>query len=68
MRYDRRYPRVLAMITDPVIPRSRNGVLRLCHRCQRRIYFANGFLRLLAEYVKREANYQHFVRLNPSKA
>lgn len=34
------------MITDASIPRD-NGVLQLCHTCQRKVHFANGFLRLL---------------------
>lgn len=45
------------MITDPAIPRD-NGALRLCHTCQRRVYFANGFLRLLAKELTAAARFR----------
>lgn len=56
MRTDKRYGRVRAMITAPEIPRLASGGLALCHFCQRAIYFAGGFVELLVEDVKREAN------------
>lgn len=48
MRYDRRYPRVLGLITDAAIPRTKSGGIKLCKFCQRDIYFVGGFLKLLA--------------------
>lgn len=48
MRTDRRYTRVRQMITDAAIPRNERGLLRLCRDCQRDVYFAGGFLKLLA--------------------
>jgi len=51
MRYNRRYSRVLGIITDPAIPRTRDGGIALCHLCQRSVMFANGFLRYVIEIV-----------------
>lgn len=47
MRYDKRYTRVLGLITDPAIPRTRAGGIQLCKFCQRQIYFVGSFLELL---------------------
>lgn len=43
------------MLTAPEVPRLANGGIALCHTCQRRVYFRNGFLPLLAQTVNREA-------------
>lgn len=51
--------RTRAMITDPVIPRSDEGAIRLCHHCQRTVYFARGFLRALAKKLDRAARWKH---------
>lgn len=48
MRYDQRYSRVKAMITDQAIPRTASGGIRLCKWCQREIYWVGGFLKMLA--------------------
>lgn len=45
------------MITAPEIPRLDNGGVALCHLCQRRVYFAGGFLRLLAGQVEQMARF-----------
>lgn len=39
------------MITDPEIPRLNNGGVALCHLCQRRVYFAGGFMEILASQL-----------------
>jgi transposase-like protein len=56
MRYDKRYTRVLNIITDPVIPRV-DGVLALCHVHQRAAAMADGFIPYLVKKVKRAASY-----------
>lgn len=56
MRTDPRYTRVRTMLTDVSVPRTANGGIRLCHLCQRRVYFANGFLPFLIRLVKRHAD------------
>jgi hypothetical protein len=48
MRYNPRYSRVLSLITDPAIPRTKGGGIQLCKWCQRQVYFVGGFLKLLA--------------------
>lgn len=68
MRTDRRYSRVRAMITDPAIPRSRDGLLRLCRVCQRDVYFAGGFIRLLARAVTDRARQYRAVAKTAAKA
>jgi hypothetical protein len=55
MRMNPRYTRTRDMITAPEVPRLKNGEVALCHLCQRRIYFAGGFLQLLASQVKQLA-------------
>ena len=57
MRTDPRYSRVKAMITDEAVPRDAFGLLRLCKGCQRNVYFAGGFLRLLADRLYQIARY-----------
>lgn len=47
MRTDKRYTRTRAMLTDEAVPRRLDGGIALCHRCQRSVYFAGGFLKLL---------------------
>jgi hypothetical protein len=47
MRYDRRYTRVLKLITDPAIPRTKSGGIRLCKWCQREVYWVGGFMKML---------------------
>lgn len=59
MRYHTSYTRVLNMITAPEIPRLKNGGVALCHFCQREVYWAKGFLRLLAQNVEWLARYGH---------
>lgn len=52
-----RSPRVAGMILDPDIPRYEGGrapSVALCHMCQRSVYFAGGFLRLLATTLHRQ--------------
>lgn len=34
-------------LADPLIPRLDNGRIALCHRCQRDVYWAKGFMRYL---------------------
>lgn len=60
MRYDKRYTRVLNMITAPEIPRMANGGIQLCRRCQRRISFAGGFLKYLSTCLSRAATRKFF--------
>lgn len=55
MRYDQRYTRTRDLITDAAVPRTSWGGILLCHLCQRRVYFAGGFLELLASQVKQIA-------------
>lgn len=55
MRTDRRYTRVRDMLTDEAVPRLPAGGIALCHHCQRRVYFANGFINLLVRTVERKA-------------
>jgi hypothetical protein len=57
MRTDPRYTRVRQMLTCDDVPKGSNGGPLLCHRCQRSVYFAGGFLKLLVKHVKREAAY-----------
>lgn len=47
MRMDKRYTRVRDLLAAPVVPRTTNGRIALCHTCQRSVYFARGFLELL---------------------
>jgi hypothetical protein len=51
MRYDRRYNRVLSIITSPDVPKLPNGGPALCHWDQRRAMLAGGFLYLLSDAV-----------------
>ena len=55
MRYDKRYERVLAMITDEAVPRFDGGGIALCKLCQRATQIAGGFLQLLAEDIEKLA-------------
>lgn len=55
MRYDKRYTRVLGIITDPVIPRSADGRLMLCHHHQRMAAFAGGFIEYLTKALRHAA-------------
>jgi hypothetical protein len=55
MRYDRRYTRVLSLITDPAIPRTASGGIQLCKWCQRDLYFVGGFFKLLTQDLERMA-------------
>jgi hypothetical protein len=57
MRTDPRYTRVITMLTCDDVPRLQNGGIALCRYCQRSVYFANGFLRLLARDVGRMARF-----------
>lgn len=52
MRHDRRFTRVLIMLTEPEVPRTEGGGVKLCHYCQRAVYFADGFLKLLVKDLK----------------
>jgi hypothetical protein len=47
------------MITAPEIPRLNNGGVALCHTCQRRVYFAGGFLELMASQLEQIAQRGH---------
>lgn len=49
------------MITDPCIPRNSDGVLQLCHGCQRQVYFDGGFIRSLARRLERAARFRHAI-------
>lgn len=53
MRTDPRYNRVRAMLTAPEVPTTSTGRILLCHGCQREVYFAGGFLRLLLRHLER---------------
>lgn len=55
MRMDKRYSRVREMITAPAVPKLRGGGVALCHSCQRTVYFAGGFIELLAKSLDRQA-------------
>lgn len=56
MRHDRRYWKTHNMITHPEIPRFKDGIgIRLCHVCQRLVYFAGGFLELLLRRLDLQA-------------
>lgn len=57
MRTDPRYTRVRLMLTAPEVPRTLHGGLRLCHGCQRAVYFIGGFLNLLARDLEWAARY-----------
>ncbi len=63
MRYDTRYSRVYGLITDPVIPRTRSAGIALCHGCQRQVYFAGGYMRMLTQAVEQAARAAHFRRM-----
>jgi hypothetical protein len=52
MRTDPRYTRVRNMLTDEAVPRLPTGGIALCHWCQRAVYFAGGFLKLLISHVE----------------
>lgn len=49
-----RSAQTVALVTDEIIPRI-NGVLALCHQCQRSVYFAGGFLKHLANVTRMRA-------------
>lgn len=53
-----RYTRTRDMITAPEVPRLANGGVALCHSCQRNVYFAGGFLELLARRLKWLARFE----------
>lgn len=50
------------MLTEPEVPRHRDGGIALCHHCQRNVYFDGGFLSHLAKVVRREAKAAAFRR------
>jgi hypothetical protein len=56
MRTDRRYTRVRDMLRSPEVPRLEGGGIALCHGCQRSVYFAGGFIRLLAMALEKQAS------------
>jgi hypothetical protein len=50
--------RVFDLLTAPEVPRHPSGYgILLCHRCQRQVHFAGGFLALLARMVVDTAKY-----------
>ena len=55
MRHCRRSPRSVAILNDPEIPRLDEGGLALCLGCQRRMWFAGGFLMFMSEELRRTA-------------
>lgn len=57
MRYDKRYARVPDMLGAPEVPRRADGYIKLCHVCQRQVYFAGGFMELLAKSLEAAARY-----------
>lgn len=60
MRTDPRYGRVREILNHESIPRMRNGGIKLCHCCQREIYFAGGFLELLIRRLIRCARHAKY--------
>lgn len=67
MRYNRRYTRVLSMITAPEVPRRADGGLAICRFCQRDIYWHGGFLKMLARQLEIAAA-RHWERKRRCKA
>src|ERR1700748_1595942 len=57
MRPDPRYSRVRTMLTAPEVPRLQAGGIALCHHCQRKAYFAGGFIELLIKQVRVAARF-----------
>jgi len=56
LRTDPRYHRVHDMLFAEEVPRTRfRAGIRLCHTCQRDVYFCGGFNRLLVKALKNEA-------------
>lgn len=55
------------MITDPAIPRMRTaegGGVRLCHGCQRELYFCGGYVEMLIRDVQRLAKWRGYANRN----
>ena len=42
------------MLTDDAVPRLDNGGIALCHKCQRAVYFAGGFLALVLQSLENQ--------------
>lgn len=56
LRTDPRYHRVRDMLLADEVPRTRfRAGIKLCHPCQRNVYFCGGFNRLLVKVLKNEA-------------
>jgi hypothetical protein len=71
MRTDRRYSRTREWLRAPAVPRLPTGGIALCHFCQRKVYFAKGFLRLLAISLEKEAcmpGSRHWAVVRPKAA
>lgn len=57
MRMCPRFTRTRDWITAPEVPRLETGGIALCHFCQRKVYFAKGFINLLARSLQLQARY-----------
>lgn len=53
MRHNKRFSRVPAMLADPEIPRRADGLIRMCHHCQRQMYFDGGFMSMVVKHLER---------------
>ena len=51
------------MLTAPEVPRMKNGNIALCHGCQRRVYFAGGFVECMASHLHQIAEVGYVYKL-----
>lgn len=63
MRMNMRYTRTRDMLTAPEVPRMKNGNIALCHGCQRRVYFAGGFVECMASHLHQIAEVGYVYKL-----